>query len=250
MFSNWWGIAIVLAIGVALILGLGGFLNWPKADTARGVRVPRVLAIVYAISSGAAALYGAITSLLDETVSLNLPVEQFWPSLPDAVRLEGVTARVTGGGFTQAAVQVSGLAGEARAWLAAGYLLHGAMGVVVGVVVAMLCTSVIRQNPFRPVLVRGIDLSAAAIVAGGLGWQICTAAAGGLASAQVLGIPGWAVDTARVHWEDVTQIIGLPGVGRQWTVDFWPVWVGLALFAVSAVFRYGQRLQKNTEGLV
>lgn len=250
MLFNWLVIAIIVMIGIAVVLGLAGYLGWPKSDVARGVRVPRVIAIIYAVSSGIAALYGATSSILDGSVSLNLPVEQFWPTLPDGVHLTGATARVTGGGFSQAAVQVAGLAGAPRAWLAAGYLLQGAMGVVIGVVAAILCTSVIKQNPFRPVLIRGINLSASAVIVGGLGWQICSTVAGDLASAQVLGIDGWELDTTKVHWDDVRQIVGLPGTGFQLTLDFWPLWVALALFAVSAVFRYGQRLQKDTEGLV
>ncbi|WP_105036699.1 hypothetical protein [Cryobacterium aureum] len=79
--------------------------------------------------------------------------------------------------------------------------------------------------PFRPALTRGINLTATTIIVGGLGWQVCDAVAGGLASFQVLRATGW-------------------------TLDFWPIWVGLALFAVAAVFRYGQKLQRDFDELV
>lgn len=129
-------------------------------------------------------------------------------------------------------------------------MLQGATNVVIAVVVVMLCTSIIRQDPFRPALTRGINLTATSIIAGGLGWQVCDAVAGGLASSQVLRATGWSLDTAEIDWTDIRQVIGLPMEGHEWTLDFWPIWVGLALFAVAAVFRYGQELQRDSDGLV
>ena len=93
-------------------------------------------------------------------------------------------------------------------------------------------------------------MTATTIIVGGLGWQVCDAVAGGLASSQVLGATGWTLDTATLDWNDIRQLIGLPWASQDWTVNFWPIGVGLSLFAVSAVFRHGQKLHKDTQGLI
>jgi len=219
-------------------------------ESLAAVRVTRVVAIAYAVASAIGTVNGALRSLFDISVNVNLPVQQFWPSLPATVQIDGTHAQVVSGGFDQAVVAVSGLDATARGWLAAGDLLQGATNVMIGVVVAILCTSVIRQDPFRLALTRGLNLTALVIIIGGLGWQICDAVAGGLASEQVLGATSWSLDTAKVGWDDIRQIIGLPGVGHNWTVNFWPIWVGLALLTLSAAFRFGQKLQKDTQGLI
>jgi hypothetical protein len=209
-----------------------------------------VVAVIYTLGAAIGAVVVVFQDLLNRSVSVSMPVSQFWPSLPATVKVYGVSAHVVGGGFSTAQVDVAGLDSSARMWLAAGALAQGSMAALVGVAVIILCTGVIRQNPFRPALARGINLSAIAVMVGGLSWQICTAVAGGLVSAQVLALNGWALDSSKVHWTDIRQLIGLPVSGQEWSVDLWPVWVGLALFAVSAVIRYGQRLQQETDGLI
>jgi hypothetical protein len=222
----------------------------PSASGVVGAGITRVVAALYTLGAAIGTVFVVFQDFLEESVSVSMPVSQFWPSLPATVKIDGVLAHVVGGGFSTAQVDVAGLDGAARIWLAAGAVAQGSMATLVGVAVIILCTGVIRQNPFRPALTRGINLSAIAVIVGGLGWQVCTAVAGGLVSAQVLAANSWELDESKVHWSDIRQVIGLPESGQQWSVDLWPVWVGLALFAVSAVIRYGERLQKETDGLI
>lgn len=221
--------------------------NRPLGSGVVRAGITRVLAALYTLVAAIGTVVVVLQDFLSENVSVSMPVNQFWPSLPATVKVDGVAAHIVGGGFSTAQVDVAGLDAAARTWLAAGALAQGSMTILVGVAVIVLCTGAIRQDPFRPALTRGIDQSAVAVMIGGLGWQICTAIAGGLVSAQVLGVSGWELDESKVHWTDIQEVIGLPESGHQWSVDFWPVWVGLALFAVSAVIRHGQRLQKETD---
>ena len=255
MALTWWNIIVVIGmLGAASVLLVVGRRSRSRAGNEAGrttvARVTRIIAITYAAVSAIGAVAGAVQSLFSETVTVRLPVDPFWPSLPSTVQVTGTTADVVGGGFDHAVVVLTGLDTATRVWLAAGDVLQGATNVAIGVVVAALCTSIIRLNPFRPALTRGINLTATVIIAGGLGWQVCDAVAGSLASFQVLGATGWSLDTSDVDWNDVREIIGLPGVRHEWIVEFWPIWVGLALFAVSAAFRSGERLQRDTEGLI
>ena len=247
-------LVVLVLLGVISILWVAGRQSRTRVDRpvdpTTALRVTRIVAVVYAAASVVGTFADALPNLFSPTVRVRLPVESFWPSLPSTVQLTGTTADVVGGGFNYAMVSVNGLDAATRVWLTASDVLQGATNVVIGVVVAVLCTSILRLDPFRPALTRGINLTAIAIIVGGLGWQVCDAVAGGLASAQVLGATGSSLDTSKVDWNDVRQIIGLPGVGQDWVVDFWPIWIGLTLFAVSAAFRYGQRLQQDNAGLI
>lgn len=252
---SWWLIA-----NAALVLGaLSILMVVRRRSRARGgdnlnpttlLRVTRFIAIMYAVASAVGMVVGVIQTVLSETVTVRLPVAEFWPSLPSTVEITGTTADVVGGGFDHAIVAATGLDTAPRVWLAASDVLQGVTAVVIAMVVVVLCTSVIRQNPFRPTLTRGINLTATTILVGGLGWQICDTVAGALASSQVLRPTGWGMNPSQVDWTDVREVIGLPEAGLQITIDFWPIWVALALFAVSAAFQYGQKLQRDTAGLV
>jgi hypothetical protein len=213
-------------------------------------RLTRVIAVVYLLLAAAGTANAVVQKFISDVVSVTMPVQQFWPSLPSTVQLHGVSASVVGGGFSAARVEVVGLDGVARAWLAAGELAQGLTTVLLGVVVVILCGAVIRQDPFRPALTRAITVAAIGIIVGGVAWQICFVIGGGLASNQVLGITGWDYDTAQIDWDIVQDVTGLPHASNEWTVDFWPVAIGLTLLALAAVFRYGQRLQNESDHLI
>ena len=248
---NWWGLLILLAaMGTVMVIAVRGRGSRPSFSGVPSARITRVLAILYTLVATIGTTITVLQTLLSSRVAVSMPVRQFWPSLPSTVKVQGESAHVADGGFTTAHVDVTGLDGAARTWLAAGELVQGLTMVLVGAVVVILCTSVIRQDPFRPVLLRGITLSALAILFGGLVWQICGVVGGSLASNEVLGVNAWSLDTAEVHWDDIHDLIGLPEATQDWNIDFWPLWIGLSLLAVSAVFRYGQRLQKETDGLI
>ncbi|MDQ1544109.1 MAG: hypothetical protein QOK08_1747 [Actinomycetota bacterium] len=252
MIFNWWGLLIFLAVmGTVTAIAVRGRGNRPAFSGVPSARITRIIAVLYSLVAAIGTVITVLQTLLSSRVSVSMPVQQFWPSLPSAVKeVQGVSAHVAGGGFSTAHVDVTGLDAAARTWLAAGELVQGSTTVLIGVVVVILCTSVIRQNPFRPVLMRGISFSAFGILIGGLVWQICGVVGGNLASNQVLGVNGWGLDTANVRWDDIHNLIGLPEASHEWNIDLWPLWIGLSLLAVSAVFRYGHRLQKETDGLI
>jgi hypothetical protein len=205
------------------------------------------------LSIASVALYTGdmmISDFASRSVSVSLPVYEFWPALPPAATITGgPTALVTGGGFTSAQVSVSGLDVAARAWLAASSLLQGATIITIAIVVVTLCSTILRNDPFQPAVARGIRLLGITILVGGLGWQVCSGVGESLASSQVLQLGSTAFQNV-VTWDDINTIIGFPRPTPHIQVDFWPIWVGLAMLVLAAAFRYGERLQRDTEGLV
>lgn len=189
-----------------------------------------------------------ISDFTSRTVNVTIPVQQFWPELPAGGKLLGPTAHVLSGGFTDAAVSVSGLDVAARSWLAASSLLQGATIAILAITVATLCSTVLKGQPFRPTLTRGIRVTAFAIMFGGIGWQLCSGIGRSLAAQQVLRLNS-AEFTNKIDF-DLATITGFPSPGFDGSIDLWPIWAGLAFFALAAAFRYGERLQRDTEGLV
>jgi hypothetical protein len=235
----------MLALAVVMIVRI----RRGKAGPATVLRVTRFLAIAYAGLAVLGTLFGVFQSLLTETVQLSMPVREFWPELRPTVEiLDGPTASVLYGGFQRAEVAVSGLDLPARLLLAGGHLLQGVTMTIIAVAVAVLCTRLLAGSPFRPVLSRSVMVAAVAVAAGGILWQLCFQLAGVLASAQVLTVTAWTADEAVMA--DPGTDIGWPEPSFGFTLEFWPLMLGLALAALAAAFRHGERLQRDTEGLV
>lgn len=215
----------------------------------------RFIAWCYIIGTGFFTISTVVNDFTNRSVSVALPVMSFWPRLPAGERIvAGTTATVTGGGFTSATVDASGLDTATRAWLAGSTLLQGITVIVIAAVVAALCSTMLRRDPFQPSIARGVRITGITVIVGGLGWQICSAVAGSLASAQVLHFSAAelapAVKPDARSLGELTTIVGFPQPGTAFQVEFWPIWVGLALLALSAVFRYGTQLKRDSDGLV
>jgi hypothetical protein len=132
--------------------------------------------------------------------------------------------------------------------LAGGHGLQGVTMALIAGTIAVLCSRLLAGSPFRPVLSRSTTIAAVAIAAGGLAWQVCFELAGTRASAQVLTVTGWRAEESVMA--DPATDIGWPDPSFGFTLDFWPILLGLALAALAAAFRHGERLQRDVEGLV
>lgn len=251
MANQSWARRVRSASGAAL-RSLGPNVRFAVEERRGKVAVSYAYFVARLYAVGTVLFTGAqiVSDFTAHTVQVSLPVQQFWPILPAGAKITGgPTAHVVNGGFTNAAVGVSGLDVAARSWLAASTLLQGATVVALALVVATLCSTVLRSQPFRPTLTRGIRITAFVIMFGGIGWQICSAIGRSLAAHQVLQVES-AVFKNKIDFTDITTIIGFPSPGSDGSIDLWPIWVGLAFFALAAAFRYGERLQRDTEGLV
>ena len=228
--------------------------NYRRArDEARGFSVVLLTRVIAWISIAGVALVTVSTVVSDLTsrsISLRLPVYEFWPTLPaGATILSGPTAQVTSGGFTSAEVYVSGLDTAARAWLAGSSLLQGATIIMIAMVVVTLSSTILRNDPFQPAVARGIRLVGITVIVGGLAWQACSGVGESLASKQVLQLGSTELKNV-ASWDNINMIVGFPQPAPHIQVDLWPIGVGLVMLVLAAAFRYGERLRRDTDGLV
>ncbi|THJ66936.1 hypothetical protein E8P82_05585 [Arthrobacter echini] len=184
--------------------------------------------------------------LLDRPQQIELPVVSFWPQIPEQITVsEGPTAEVVEGGFTHAEVLVSGLGNGVKFWLAVGHLTRGTTAVLIGLAVLHLASSPDRTGVFRPAVSRAVTVAGVAIMVGGIVWQVAFSIAGSIASQETLRYTSW-----RSEGEvppTVTESFPPSPLGiaptPDITVEFWPVFVGVAVLAVAATLRYGEKGQ-------
>lgn len=219
--------------------------------------VGRFVGIVYATVTLIGTVITVIVTLVNDSIAVSLPVHEFWPdTYPWITMAPSPAASVVDGGFTRADVSVSGLGMDARLLLAGGHAIQGVTVVLIAVVIALLCHRLLGGTPFRPVLARSVMVTAVAISAGGIAWQVFFGLGGSVASTQTLGTTGIDNDVPTMEIRDYLDSVldpsatGLPDPWVGMSVDFWPLFLGLALAAVAIAFRYSERLQRDTDGLV
>jgi hypothetical protein len=237
------GLLGVAAIVLAALVGR----RWIE-DSMTRLRMIRAGAAVYGVILTAVTTGAVIAQLTSDVIEVALPTEPFWPVLPagvEAVRTGGAT--VVGGGFTDALVSVAGVSMGARVMLAAGSLAQGVTLLAVTAAVYLLAQRMLAGEPFRPMLSRAVLGAAVALVVGGVVWQLCFGIGQSMAAQEALTITGWDWNES-LGLDDPSVLMPVPRV--LVTVEFWPIFTGMALAAVAAAFRHGEQLQSDTDGLI
>ena len=171
----------------------------------------------------------------------------YWPQIPpnqfigigDASYGPGDTI-ITSGGYTEANAVIPDLTAAARVWDIIAVAIQGAAIVVAAVIVIRLCRNLRAGRGLNGAGAMFGTLSVVALL-GGFAWQIARQVGGSLAAHQI----------------DLGGFDSFPDSGVAWPVaagniniDFWPILPFLAFGALAAAFRYAERLQKDSEGLV
>ncbi len=252
---SWWVVAlailVVAAIAVSLVIAgrrmrRGSVRRQPRfSDQARPdgriVSAAIVVGWIVVVWVAGTTIYQAIGIAFGGWPVVVL-TEPFWPRIPPSHLFYGDGASlVTNGGYTEANAVIPDLSVAARIWDIIAVVIQGAAIVVVGLVVIRLCRNLRGGLGLRGAGRMFGTLSIAALV-GGFGWEIARQIGGTLAAHQVdLGGSGNYPDQGDFTW---------PIAAGSVNVDFWPVLPFLAFGALAAAFRYAERLQKDTEGLV
>ena len=243
-------VPIVLLL-MAILAALLAVLFFGRKAKSSEVGLTRGIAIAYVVIAGASTIFRFAEILMAPSLEIRMPVEEFWPSLPPGASVEGATAQVVSGGFTQALVEVQGLAAGTRWLLGTTALLQGVAAIFIGAAVISMCNGYISKSTFRPVLVKWFTVTAVVIMVCGLGWQITESIAGMQASVQVLGFDGSQFGAVATEREDLRDITGIPTpVYLEINLNFWPIWAGLGLFSIAQIFKRGLQMQKDTAGLI
>ena len=215
------------------------------------LRATFALSVIYIAGTLIGTVILVVQALLSEgPVDVTIPLAQFWPQLYPGVEItDGPTAEVVGGGITSAQVRMTGLGMDARLFLAGGYLVQGVTFVLIGIAVATVCSRLGGGDPFAGAISRAVRLAAASIMIGGIVWQVLLNVGGLIAAGQALNVTGSTAVTDLLPGDG--EPVGRTGTGwpdpGTFSLELWPIWLGLALLAVAAAFQYGDRLQRERE---
>lgn len=250
----WFPFSLVLVtalIGTVVVtFGAAVLRARDRDDPSPVVRLTLWLAAIWAAASVVGALVVVLTTLLQPSIHITVPVQEFWPQLPDRVVIDGPTATRDGGGFlwadlmardVSAGVRVTWAISQALAWVVPG---------TIAAMIAVACFQLLAGRAFAPVVARMAMITAIVVAAGGVAAQMLGDVAGSMAATELFFV-GASQSPADIDGiDDVLQAWWPQPAGFALTLPFWPIAAGLAFAALAAILRYGSRLQRDTEGLV
>lgn len=230
-------ITVVLLVGlgfaVLLVAGIG-------SQRSTGPWLPRLVAggaIVLALLNVVGGIVGIVGAFALDTLTLRVPVIATAEVPPADLRASD--ADVVSGGTEQVAMilGVSGVDGLSRVLVAAEVAITTAVIVTLLVMVARLAQQSIAPEPFSPRLGRLLVIGGSVLTAGSIAAQAAASLSG-----------------ARVHEQlfalKPDAMTGSSYIPPFWTVDLVPIGIGLALIVIAGLVRNGERLQRDTKGLV
>ncbi len=256
MFVNWWRLGyLILAI---LLFGIPAVLLVKRYRLLQSLNLSRTIAVI----GGVVTLVTGIASAANELFATNVPVkvyvDNFWPKIPDFISYQSnSTAKVTGGGFQAANVMLRGLTIDTRLWLAMASLSITCVVVLVCILVFRIATDAHKGAAFRANLSNRLKVAGYAVTAVGMVGQVSQIVGTSFAQSQMFGTVaswGWQQGSVKNPFDtDVqySQVFGMVHPSAAvFQLDFWPIFLGLALLVLARVYRQGQTLAKETEGLI
>jgi len=239
------GGALIAGTVWALIIGLVlAVLVWDA-------RRRRVASVILDVTGGVAriwvalvivgAAFGLVGLLASPTTTItDAPVALAWPSALPCHSPGGTVSNATAlycGTINSATLEAASLSAGLKTLIFAGGLLTYIAAATPGVLVSVLCGHAAAGRPFARRAPQWLLASAIVILVTGTASEILLSITRYLVSADVL--PGsWA--TSAVTAPRTFELV----------IPVWPIGGALALAALAVIFRYGSRMQRDTEGLV
>ncbi|WGD37626.1 hypothetical protein [Lysinibacter sp. HNR] len=188
------------------------------------------LVFIAAIITGTSALILTVVSIAIQlssgqySVTLNAETP-----VPDSFG----TALINTGTFTSANLLVSDITPAAVTFLIAGRLISLLTTLTIAVSVTLLSWGNLRGHPFRPPITRSFIILGATLMIGSL------------LSQALNGFGGWFV---------AEQLNGTRNVDYYWPFSFnittTPIIAGVIVLVIALTFETGERIQRDTEGLI
>lgn len=180
---------------------------------------------------GVLALIGASVEAISTTFDAETRTTLSTAAVVPADAASGSAALVSGT-FASADVTLRGVSFAARALLGGGTLINGLMYAVLAAAVVYLCVNLWRGRPFSRSATWLFATASIALLAGGILGQ------GLITTGQFL-IAG------ELNSDPVGSVFPMASTGT-----LFPVFAGIGLGVIAAAFEFGQRLQRDTDGLV
>ncbi|WP_167042496.1 hypothetical protein [Salinibacterium sp. ZJ454] len=206
--------------GTTSRLRKSGAIGAADAVTLVGVMIVAALLGVAMLAIG---VFGVIHASTADVVTLPQPV-----AAEIAVEPKSGTTTLIEGTYRMADVAVAGLDAAPRALLAVSHGFSTIMYVAVSAAVIVLCIGLLRGRPFMPVIRRTVIATSGALIIGGM---LST------------GLLGFAT-------MEVADALNRPEFPLMANLDFTAPLVGVALALVALAFSVGEKLQRDTDGLV
>lgn len=191
------------------------------------LRVLSVLGVLFASWGLVWGFFGFVQTLTNDTVAVTQPV-----SLPVADVATDGPASVTSGETTFAELTVDGLSMAARLLLGSGMLLLTLVQVMIAIAVVVLCRQLLAGRPFVRALGRLVAALSVVVLAGGM-----------------IGQALYGFGNFQVATELNRDPIGT-AFPMMMHIDSTPFVIGFVLALVAMAFAVGERLQRETDGLV
>ncbi|GAA5033758.1 hypothetical protein ACFQRL_15445 [Microbacterium fluvii] len=241
-------LVVALILGVIVVFARAGARGRREGEPSSVVRTTLVVAAVWAGFSVIGATISFFVILLQPQVSITVPVQDYWPALPEGTVVEGMAATLQTGSFTSAQLLVEGLSTGARVGWAISQALWWLLPAAIAGMIAVACFQLLAGRPFAPVVARTAMFTGVVVAVGGVAAEMLGDVAGSIAGEEAL----------RWSSAEYGEVAGIEDVLAAWwpspafdvTLPFWPIAAGLAFAALSAIFRYGAVLQRDSEGLV
>lgn len=232
-------IVLLLMLGFAVLL-VAGIARRDSLGAPRPL-LPRLVAgaaLIGALLAAAVGVVGVVLTFVGDRVTLAVPVIARFDMVPDALRATSEATIVSGAAQPSTlSLTIAGLDDTTRALVALQSATVAAVIVTVLVMIARVAQQSIAAEPFTRSLSRLLVASGVTLAVGSMLAQAVGFAAGSRAHEQLFFLRDEAFE-------------GTTYVPPTWIIEIWPVGVGLALIVVARLIRTGERLQRDTTGLV
>lgn len=230
----------VLAVPVLVML----------AASRGGANLARIVTVVAGLAIVASALWvaAALLSLASDTTTIDVPVSPTVVKVPDGVTLDA-TATYEVGTFDRLSVGVTGLPPATRLMLAAAPLLWAATTASVALVVLRLVRSIRAGDPFA-VGSRALRTTGWIVLVGGSLATWVRNVGDWMASRDLFQLRGWSGAGTTVDVSDLSALGWPDAASLSLDLPWAALTVGIVLALLAAVFRHGEQLRSDTEGLV
>lgn len=252
MISAWFLLAAPLVLiavaAIVVVFVVASKRARMRDDPSPVVRATLVIAALWAGFAMIGAVVTLVVALLAPHVTMTVPISPFWPELPEGTEVTGTVAERVSGDFTSVELSLAGVSTGIRVMWGVSQFLAWLVPATIAALIAVVCFQLLAGRAFAPIAARMATITAVVVIIGGVAAQMLGDLAGSMASREVF-------DWTGATWPEVPGIedpmsAWFPTSAIAIEFPFWPIAAGLAFAALATIFASGNRLQRDTEGLV